>query len=704
MTLRRISAMMLGALLVLGLLAFAQIKSARAEVYSDSAYSDQEVVGLAIDYKPGIVPIDIFGNQAAIDLAGGKLQKGVAVGDGIWTATFAHPVGETEAKQIAELLTNDYRIEAVYLDHFLTNAKLALATPKLAVLKPSTAPYGLVASDAWSSTTASKAKIKLVWKAPTKLNGGLLWGYRISKYNSATGTYITLVDNSKSKNTTVTVASGLVAGATEKFKVAAVTKTADSKYMAVSPYSSIVSIVPTAAPKSPVLQTAGNITSAAPTVTWATQTKIEKGGLSVNYTVNAVSADNFTASCTTTSNSCVLSGMLAGQKYSVRVTATNSRGSSTSAVVADATDPMISQQWYLDSAYGINAVGAWNITKGSPDIVVAVVDTGITSHPDLNDNLVTGYDFISSPSNARDGNGRDADPTDPGDYDLSNNTSSSWHGTHVAGIIAAESNSIGITGIAPNVKLSPVRVLGINGGSESDIAAGINWAIGVPVSGVPTNMHPAKVVNLSIGSSGISTCYSKSLTQLAIDNAKIKDATLVTAAGNNNTYASESYPGNCWGNITIGATGYYGDRAFYSNFAGYYPSQDVFIGVDISAPGGDDRIGSGLPAGGQIWSTLNDGKTTEGNPTYGAAEGTSMASPMAAGIVALMYSVRPSLTDDEVWKILSTTTKKFASTSDCADQIIETQLNDGSIVKSGLCGIGIIDAGAAVAAALKLNK
>jgi serine protease len=311
--------------------------------------------------------------------------------------------------------------------------------------------------------------------------------------------------------------------------------------------------------------------------------------------------------------------------------------------------------------------------------------------------------MITDSTNARDGNGRDANPTDPGDY-VGTTEPSSWHGTHVSGIIAAESNEIGITGVAPNVKISPVRVLGVNGGTESDIAAGINWAIGVKIAGVAVNPNPAKVVNLSIGSSSFSSCYSNSPTQLAIDESKKRNVTLVTAAGNDNQFATNSYPGNCFGNITIGATGITGDRSYYSNYSGYSRSQGLYIGVDISAPGGDDRVGAGKPAGGQIWSTLNDGKRAVGSATYGAEEGTSMASPIAAGVVALMYSVRPSLTYTQVWDILSTTTRPFNSDSDCQSQLMDTPLNDGTTITTGLCGVGIIDAQAALLAVQKLNK
>ena len=700
----RLRVILASVLLFAASITFTALSPAKADVFSDPSYIGQPVVGLVITYKPGVIPVDAFGNQEAISGTTSKLTRGLDVGLGMYSASFAKPIAEAEALMVANQVASDQSVEAVYLDHFLDAQFFKETTPKLAVLKPSSAPTGLKARDAWYASSPSAARVSLSWNPPSKLNGGLLWGYRVSKFDPVAKGFVDLVSNTKSKLTSITVSTDLVAGATARFKVYAITKTANNKYMAVSPESATVTVVPTAAPQKPVLQSAGNINSTAPVVDWAFQGKIERGGLSVNYSVTATASDQSQSTCSSSGTSCTLSGLQAGKRYQVKVTATNARGSTTSAVVTESQDPMMDLQWYLDSDYGINVSQAWKITKGSPDIVVAVVDTGITSHPDLDGNIVTGYDFISNSTNARDGNGRDADPSDPGDYDNSDGTPSSWHGTHVSGIIAAESNSIGITGVAPNVKISPVRVLGVNGGSESDIAAGINWAIGVKISGVPTNQYPAKVINLSIGSSTFSTCYSNSPTQLAIDESKKRDVTLVTAAGNDNRIATSSYPGNCYGNITIGATGYTGDRSYYSNYSGYSQAQQVFIGVDISAPGGDDRAGLGAPAGGEIWSTLNNGKTTPGSPIYGKEEGTSMASPIAAGVVALMYSVRPSLTDDQVWKILSSTVKPFVSDSDCTYQLVETELNDGSTITTGLCGIGIIDAGAAVAAVQKLNK
>lgn len=699
----RVAAVLTSLALIAGLVYVGQSHSS-AKIFSDPANRQKPVVGLVLKYKNGVVPFDLFGNQTGIENSKGELTKGVDLGLGMYSVDFRNSVSEGSALSIAQSLVKDQRIESIYLNHLISAANFKDVTPKLAVLKASSIPTSVKAVDGWVAQRPSAARVTLTWKTPTKLNGGKIWGYRIWKFDPVANSYKIILANSKSVATTINVTQNLVAGVAASFKIAAITRSANFKYMAISAASAAVRVLPTATPQAPVLQSAGSITSRSPVIIWAPQNKVARGGLKVSYEVIATATDSTTSSCSSTGNSCTLSGLAAEQTYQVQVTATNSRGSTTSEIVAESVDPMMSLQWYLDSDYGVNASEAWKITKGSPSIVVAVIDTGITDHPDLNDNVVQGYDFISNSNQSRDGNGRDADASDPGDYNLTDGTSSSWHGTHVAGIIAAASNSIGITGIAPNVKIEPVRVLGANGGTEADIAAGINWAIGVRISGVPTNQNPAKVVNLSIGSSDFSTCYSNSPTQLAIDESKRRNVTLVTAAGNDDHYATASYPGNCFGNITIGASGYTGDRSYYSNYSSYSSSQGVYIGVDISAPGGDDRAGLGAPAGGLIWSTLNDGTRSPGEPTYGAEQGTSMASPVAAGVVALMYSVRPSLTDDQVWSILSSTAKDFAPSSECAGELIITTLSNGEKVTTGLCGIGIIDAAAALRAVQNLSK
>ena len=201
-------------------------------------------------------------------------------------------------------------------------------------------------------------------------------------------------------------------------------------------------------------------------------------------------------------------------------------------------DPLWPDQWDMwdsartDGGYSARALPAWPVTKGSPTVVVAVIDTGITVHPDLDANGVPGYDFISDPLMANDGDGWDPNPLDNGDWITEAESQSgyfagcspmdsSWHGTHVSGTIAAiQNDGYGITGVAPQVKLQAVRALGKCGGTDADIAAAIRWAAGDSVPGVPANATPAKVINMSLG--GLSGCSAA--TQEAIDAARSKRA------------------------------------------------------------------------------------------------------------------------------------------------------------------------------------
>ena len=274
------------------------------------------------------------------------------------------------------------------------------------------------------------------------------------------------------------------------------------------------------------------------------------------------------------------------------------------------------QMWNLTSANGIRAREAWAVSTGSPDVVVAVIDTGIVRHPDLDRNVVPGYDMVADPAIAMDGNGRDSDASDPG-Y-------GGWHGSHVAGTIAAVTdNGIGVSGIAPNVRVQSVRVLGRGGGRLSDVVAGIIWASGGTVTGVPANPTPAKVLNLSLGGGG--SCSSSYLT--AINAAVARGSVIVAAAGNSNANASFASPASCPNVITVASVGPTGVRSGFSNFG---PS------VEIAAPGE------------QIWSTIDSGSTAPVSPTYAQYAGTSMAAPHVAGVVALMRSRFPSMTPGEV--------------------------------------------------------
>jgi serine protease len=279
-------------------------------------------------------------------------------------------------------------------------------------------------------------------------------------------------------------------------------------------------------------------------------------------------------------------------------------------------------QWhYNDPVGGLTLPAAWDLGKGT-GVVVAVIDTGITPHPDLDANIVAGYDFIADKNVSGDGDAlRDADPNDPGDFTKMSEcgggvpgSDSSWHGTHVAGTIAAVTNNgVGVAGVAPEAKVMPLRALGHCGGYTSDIADAITWASGGTVAGIPDNTNPAEVINMSLGGSG--TCDAAS--QVAIDGAVSRGTVVVVAAGNDNDSAEQYSPAGCNNVITVASGDQSGVRSSFSNAGN---------SVDILAPGGDPGIAS----------TLNDGTTVQANPIYALYQGTSMASPHVAGIAALM--------------------------------------------------------------------
>ena len=330
-------------------------------------------------------------------------------------------------------------------------------------------------------------------------------------------------------------------------------------------------------------------------------------------------------------------------------------------------DPRYSEQWgYYEAIGGIRAPAAWDVTTGT-GVIVAVIDTGYRPHADLAANIIGGYDMISDRAIANDGNLRDADARDPGDWvgnfecGLNLATPSSWHGTHVSGTIAAlTNNALGVSGVAYGAKVLPVRGLGKCGGYTSDIADGIIWASGGTVPGVPANPNKAQVINMSLGGTG--ACDTT--TKLAIEGANARGTTVVVAAGNSNADASKYSPASCPGAIAVAAVGRNGGRASYSNFGSV---------VAIAAPGGDSKA-----AGNGVLSTLNAGSKGPGADAYALYQGTSMATPHVAGVVALLYSIKPTITPAEVKTALTSTARAFPATC------------------SG-CGAGIVDAAAAVA-------
>ncbi|MFD7940328.1 S8 family serine peptidase [Streptomyces sp. NPDC059755] len=338
---------------------------------------------------------------------------------------------------------------------------------------------------------------------------------------------------------------------------------------------------------------------------------------------------------------------------------------------ADPNDTEYTKQWDLfESTAGMNVPGAWATSTGT-GVTVAVIDTGYVAHTDLAANIVGGYDFIADTAVSADGDGRDSNPADPGDYYAANEcgsgvpaSNSSWHGTHVAGTIAAvTNNNKGVAGIAYGAKISPVRVLGKCGGYDSDIIDAITWASGGTVSGVPANSNVAKVINMSLGGDGACT----SATQSAITAAVNRGTTVVVAAGNESDNVANHSPGNCNNVISVAATNRTGAKASYSNYGSL---------VDISAPGGQTSTGT---ANG-ILSTLNSGTKTPSSESYAYYQGTSMATPHIAGLVALVKSANSALTPAQIETAIKNNARALPGAC------------------SGGCGAGLADAARTVQA------
>lgn len=355
-------------------------------------------------------------------------------------------------------------------------------------------------------------------------------------------------------------------------------------------------------------------------------------------------------------------------------------------------DTRYGKQWHYHAATSehgsVNLPDAWDITTGSPNVVVAVIDTGYLPHEDIDPGrIVPGYDFIHPDElddgtlcygTANDGDGRDLNPKDEGDWitqeehDGTDATGglfegcpvgvSSWHGTHVAGTIGANTNNgLGVAGIDWNCKILHARVLGKCGGYTSDIADAMRWSAGIHVDGVPDNENPAKVLNLSLG--GVGECGPTY--QNAINNAIAQGAVIVVAAGNANDNVSKYRPANCSGVISVAALNRLGGRASYSNYGS---------GVTIAAPGGDEPLDTN-----GVLSLLNDGETIPAGDVYRYYRGTSMAAPHVSGVIALLLSRENGLTPAEIRQWIQATARPFPT-------------GTGRDCTKNTCGAGIIDA------------
>jgi len=376
-------------------------------------------------------------------------------------------------------------------------------------------------------------------------------------------------------------------------------------------------------------------------------------------------------------------------------------------------------QWYLRApnsatiastssvVASIDVEAAWAITTGSDSVVVAALDTGVRfDHPDLASKLLPGRDFITSTSISNDGDGRDADASDPGDYGCGQ-ASSSWHGTQTAGLIAAATNNgIGMAGAGRDVKLLPVRVLGCGGGWDSDIQAAMLWAAGL--SSVPVaNPNPAKVLNLSLGAGvACSASYADVIAQINADNRVV-----VVAAGNDGLDVGS--PANCAGAIAVAGVRHSGTKVGYS---------DLGSKIAIAAPAGNCVNASGTCLY-PLLTTSNTGTTTPVSNAAGGSKytsggadaslGTSFSAPLVSGTVGLMFSANPALTPAQVLSALRSSARPFPATgagTGVTACTAPTSLTDTSTAQdsecyctTATCGAGLLDAGAAVAAVASIT-
>lgn len=378
----------------------------------------------------------------------------------------------------------------------------------------------------------------------------------------------------------------------------------------------------------------------------------------------------------------------------------NARLKPAQATTAQPNDPEFANQWHVQapSQFFLSAIdmpAAWARTTGANvSVTVAVVDGGVRfDHPDLAGKLWPGHDFVSELDYANDGDGRDADASDPGDWvtlaesrtaaysgcDVEN---SSWHGTAIAGLIAAASNNgLGVAGIHWGAKVLPVRVAGKCGAVLSDLLDGVRWAAGLPVAGVPANPNPARVINLSYGGSGV--CGGAY--QTTVSDVTTAGALLVVAAGNEATPLTR--PADCAGAFAVAAVGGNGTKAAYAN----YGSQ-----VALAAPGGSAV--AAVPDSGLL-TTRNTGLKGPESPTYANLAGSSFAAPLVAGVAGLMLSTQPALTRDDLAALLRASVRPHTVNPvlPTCQPALATQGECNCTTSA--CGAGLLDAGRALAAA-----
>lgn len=385
--------------------------------------------------------------------------------------------------------------------------------------------------------------------------------------------------------------------------------------------------------------------------------------------------------------------------------------------LAETNDPLFVNQWYLQNAQpsATDAATAWNTTTGSPGLVIADLDTGVRfDHPDLRNasanRLLPGYNMISNAAAANNSTGRSADASDLGDWvsatDLKNPqfanckiANSSWHGTRTAGILGAITNNLtGIAGMTWQGWVEPVRVLGKCGGYDSDIIAGMAWAAGNFVDGVPANPYPAQILNMSLGATG--SCPASY--QQMVDELVTEGVLVVVSAGNEG--GPVDAPANCAGVAGIAGLRQVGTKVGYSSLG---PE------IALSAPAGNCvNTGAGQPCLFSIETTTNTGTTVPKTNTYtdeyNFNVGTSFSAPIVSGIAGLMLAVNGNLTAGQlIERLQAGATTPFPVSTDPSIPTCHVPANANDLqtnecnCTTETCGAGMANANGAVLQALR---
>lgn len=378
-------------------------------------------------------------------------------------------------------------------------------------------------------------------------------------------------------------------------------------------------------------------------------------------------------------------------------------------------DLRFAEQWWLQERAAGNTgaasfAAAWMRSTGNPrsgsGAVVAVLDSGITSHPELNARRLAGHDFVSDPTYAGDGNARDNDPSDPGDAitdaERAANPSAfsgcppvpvaSWHGTVIAGQVAAVTNNT--EGVAAGNwfgSFLPVRVAGKCGASVADIIDGLRWAAGLPVAGVAPNPTPARVIVLSYGStescdansSNAAVADTARLYQQALSEVRAAGALPIVAAGNQRSDVGR--PAACAGAFAVTSLNREGYKATYANFG---------AAVALATPGGDGNNGATCDtqlADTGIVSTGNLGATSVGQAGYVSATGTSFAGPAVAAVASLMLAVDPTLTVAQLERGLRSSAAPFPQVPLLGNCSLADN-RQRCTCTTATCGAGMLDA------------